>query len=143
MSRRRIPIREPRGDTAYRAIKTAIVANRLKPRALISEEEWARELGVSRTPVREALNRLEQEKLVRRVPKRGVFVADLSVDEFLDICDVRSLLEGNACRVAAQRISQAGLDKFEQEFRQLRVKQPTNEQLYRANEVDRASICTS
>jgi len=138
MTRRRINIQEPRGDTAYRAIKTAIVANRLKPGALVSEEAWARELRVSRTPVREALNRLEQENLVRRVPKRGVFVADLSLDEFLDICEVRSLLEGNACHVAAQRIDEADLDKFEQEFRQLAAKQPTSEDLHRANEVDRA-----
>lgn len=138
MARRRTRSREPRGDIAYRAIKAAIVSNRLKPGALVSEEEWARELGVSRTPVREALNRLEQETLVRRVPKRGVFVADLSVNEFLDICEVRSLLEGNACRIAAQRIDEAGLDKFKQEFRQLAVEKPTNEQLHRANEVDRA-----
>lgn len=138
VARRRTDIQEPRGDTAYRAIKAEIVANRLKPGALISEEQWARELRVSRTPVREALSRLEQEKLVRRVPKRGVFVADLSVDEFLDICEVRSLLEGNACHLAAQRMSEASLDKFEQEFRQLAAKQPTDEDLHRANEVDRA-----
>src|SRR5436309_15907503 len=107
MPRRRIQTGESRGDAAYRVIKAAIVANRLKLRALISEEDWARELGISRTPVREALNRLEQEKLVRRVPNRGVFVADLSINEFLDICEVRSLLEANACRVAATRIDDA------------------------------------
>lgn len=138
MARRRRSVRQPRGETAYRAIKAAIIGNELKPGALISEEAWAQKTGVSRTPVREALNRLEQEKLVRRVPNRGIFVAELSVQDFLSICEVRSLLESNACRIAAQRVQAADLDRFEAEFRHLAAKQPTEHDLRHANEIDRA-----
>jgi DNA-binding GntR family transcriptional regulator len=129
---------QSRGDTAYRMLKDAILSNDLVPGAPVSEEEWARNLGMSRTPVREALNRLEQERLVRRVPNHGVFVADLSIDDFLEICEVRSLLEGNACRLAASHASEADLARFEAEFKQLAVSIPTDEDVRRANEVDRA-----
>lgn len=129
---------KPRGDTAYRMLKDVILSNDLVPGTPVSEEEWARKLGMSRTPVREALNRLEQEKLVRRVPNHGVFVADLSIDDFLEICEVRSLLEGNACRLAASHASGADLARFEAEFKQLAVNVPTDDDVQRANEVDRA-----
>lgn len=138
MKRRPASAPLPRGDTAYRGLKEAIVSHQLGAGAVVSEEEWARKLGMSRTPVREALNRLEQEKLVRRVPNHGVFVADLSLDDFLEICEVRALLEGNACRVAALHVSQRDLAHFEEEFRQLASSHPTEAEVRRANEVDHA-----
>lgn len=138
MKRRPASVPQPRGDIAYGALKDAIVSHELGAGALVSEEEWARKLGMSRTPVREALNRLEQQKLVRRVPNHGVFVADLSLDDFLEICEVRSLLEGNACRIAALHVSESDLARFEKEFRELASSHPTGEHVRRANEVDHA-----
>lgn len=138
MTRPANSVPQSRGDIAYRVLKDAIVSHQLSAGALVSEEDWARKLGMSRTPVREALNRLEQEKLVRRVPNHGVFVADLSLDDFLEICEVRALLEGNACRVAALRVSENDLAHFEEEFRQLASSHPTEAEVRRANEVDHA-----
>lgn len=126
------------GDSAYRVLKEAIVSLDLDAGAFISEEEWARKLKMSRTPVREALSRLEHEKLVRRAPNYGVFVADLSIDDFLEICDVRALLEGNACRAAATHVSDRDLAHFENEFRKLATDHPTSAMIRRANEIDHA-----
>jgi len=128
---------QPRGNKAYGALKEAILSNKIAVGAPISEEEWARKLEMSRTPVREALSRLEQEELVRRVHNHGVVVAEVSLDDFLDICEVRSLLEGNACRVAASRITGADLARFEVAFEALAVSAPTDEDIRRANEIDR------
>jgi DNA-binding GntR family transcriptional regulator len=138
MNRKPTDMLQPRGDAAYRMLKDAIVSHELDAGAPVSEEEWARRLGMSRTPVREALNRLEQERLVRRVPNHGVFVADLSLDDFLEICEVRSLLEGNACRVAAAHVHENELAYFEAEFDKLEVTDPTEDDVRRANEIDRA-----
>jgi len=138
MKRRMTPAPQSLGDTAYRVLKEAIVSLELNAGALVSEEEWARKLGMSRTPVREALNRLEHDKLVRRVPNYGVFVAELSLDDFLEICEVRALLESNACRAAAPRVSDSDLARFENEFRSLASSQPTEAAVRRANEVDHA-----
>lgn len=138
MKRRSVSAPQSLGDTAYRVLKEAIVSLQLDAGALVSEEEWARRLGMSRTPLRDALNRLEQEKLVRRVPNYGVFVADLSLDDFLEICEVRALLESAACRNAASRASVSDLARFENEFRKLASSTPTEASVRRASEIDHA-----
>lgn len=138
MKRGPIASRKSLGDAAYRVLKESILSLDLDAGAFISEEEWARKLKMSRTPIREALNRLEHERLVRRVPNYGVFVSDLSIDEFLEICEVRALLEGNACRAAATHVSDRDIAYFESEFRKLGTDQPTAAMIRRANEVDHA-----
>ena len=138
MKRGSMASRKSLGDAAYRVLKEAIVSLDLDAGAFISEEEWARKLKMSRTPVREALNRLEHERLVRRVPNYGVFVSDLSIDEFLEICEVRALLEGNACRAAAKHVNDRDIAYFESEFRKLETGHPTAAMIRRANEVDHA-----
>jgi DNA-binding GntR family transcriptional regulator len=138
MKKRRADTAESRSAIAYHTIKSAIVTNRLAPGAPVSEEEWARTLRMSRTPVREALKRLEQQRLVRRVRNHGVFVIGLSIDEFREICEVRALLEGNACRVAAKHASAADLDRFEREFQVLDIAHPTQNDVGKADEIDHA-----
>ena len=138
MKRRSVSAPASLGDTAYQVLKEAIVSLQLKAGALVSEEEWARKLGMSRTPVREALNRLEQVRLVRRVPNYGVFVADLSLHDFLEICEVRALLESGACRNAASRVSESDLAYYENEFQKLASSSATEATVRRANEIDHA-----
>lgn len=86
----------------YERIRDAIVEGELQPGEPLVELALARRCGVSRTPVREALRRLEQDGLVRR-GDRGMVVRDRSPEEILDLYEVRILLEAGAARTAAER----------------------------------------
>ncbi len=89
----------------YEEIREAILTGRFAPGQVLSENALATEFGKSRTPVREALHRLEIEALVERVP-RGVRVRTSSPEEILDIYDVRITLEGAAAKAAAERATE-------------------------------------
>jgi DNA-binding GntR family transcriptional regulator len=91
--------------SVYDAIRDAIVDGRIKPGEPLSENRLASEFGTSRTPIREALHRLEIEALVERLP-RGVQVRETSPEEIIDIYDVRITLEGAAARAAAERATE-------------------------------------
>jgi DNA-binding GntR family transcriptional regulator len=82
-------------------MRSAVVQGTIKPNQRLLEESIAKELGVSRTPVREALRRLEAEGLVEYVPQRGVVVRQVSVEEVSQIYDVRVLIEGHAAKLTA------------------------------------------
>jgi DNA-binding GntR family transcriptional regulator len=86
-------------------IRRAITEGRLQPGERLKEEELARELGISRTPVREALLILQAEGLVDAAPNRGATVQSLSLTELIDLYDLRALLEGAAARLAARSIT--------------------------------------
>lgn len=94
-------------------IRDMISNERFHPGARINVEELTRELGVSRTPVWEAIHRLEQERLLVRVPHRGVFMAELTLEQAEDLYQVRKPLEAMAGRLAAQRIDEAALRTME------------------------------
>ncbi len=83
---------------------------------LVREAGLARALGVSRTPVREALNRLQQEGLITIVPNRGVRLVPASLEEYVAWLEVREVLEGLAARLAAERISAEGLARLKEIF---------------------------
>lgn len=93
-------------DIAYERIKEAIRLSRLQPGQPLSESRLSRELGISRTPVREALQLLAQEGLVQVIRSRAVTVAAPSVQEVMDAIHVRLLLEPEVTRLAAKHISQ-------------------------------------
>jgi DNA-binding GntR family transcriptional regulator len=80
-------------DTAYQVIREAILSNELKPGTLLSENELSRQIGISRTPTREALRRLGDQDLVSIVPRIGAFVTDLSVEKINEIYQLREALE--------------------------------------------------
>jgi DNA-binding GntR family transcriptional regulator len=82
----------------------------------LDERRLAEDLGVSRTPVREALSRLEQEGLVRNIPRRGTFVARKSKREVLEIICVWAGLEGMAARLATQNASDAEIGQLRRMF---------------------------
>ncbi|RMH55446.1 MAG: FCD domain-containing protein [Deinococcus-Thermus bacterium] len=90
-------------EAAYAHLREAILGGLLPPGARILEAGLAQELGVSRTPVREALQRLAQEGLVELSPGRGARVRVLSLEEVREVYDLRALLEGEAAALAAQR----------------------------------------
>jgi DNA-binding GntR family transcriptional regulator len=85
-------------DRAYAYVKSEILARRFAPHDLLSEGQLAEVVGASRTPVREALLRLQAEGLVRLLPKRGALVLPVTVDEMADVMETRRLVETFAAR---------------------------------------------
>lgn len=88
---------------AYERIKRKIVSLELPPGAVIDEGNLREELGLGRTPIREALQRLSQERLVVIVPRRGTFVTEIGITDLQELFEVRVVLEGLAARLAAAR----------------------------------------
>lgn len=86
-------------------LRAAIVQGAVKPGQRLIEETLAQELGVSRTPVREALRRLEAEGLIEFEAQKGARVRPVSADELAELYELRVLLEGHAARLAAQKIT--------------------------------------
>ncbi len=108
------PISRNASAAASEVIRRAIIDGRLAPGRRLKEEELARELGISRTPVREALLMLESEGLVELIPKRGASVRAYAVDDLDDMYQLRALLEGYAARRAATRISPEDVARLEE-----------------------------
>jgi len=95
----------PRGETAYRYIRSAIQGGQFKPGERLREYELAEQIGLSRTPIREALSRLETEGLVSHDATRGVVVAELDYSMVTELYYMREVLEGTAARLVAQHAS--------------------------------------
>jgi DNA-binding GntR family transcriptional regulator len=102
----RIP-RELLADRAYNDLRDRIVTLRIAPGAPIDEDVLGSELGIGRTPVREAIKRLALENLVTVFPRRGTFASEINITDLADISDVRTQMEGHAAYRAAQRITPA------------------------------------
>ena len=92
-------------ENVFRRIQSAIVKGEIAPGSKISEPELARTYGISRGPLREAIHRLEGQRLLVRVPHVGARVVSLSYAELIELYDIRESLEGMACRLAAERMS--------------------------------------
>ncbi len=99
--------RELLADRAYADLRDRIVTLRIAPGAPIDEDVLGGELGIGRTPVREAIKRLALENLVTVFPRRGTFASDINITDLADISDVRMQLEGHAAYRAAQRLTPA------------------------------------
>ena len=112
-----------RVEEAYRYLKTRIMSADLPPGASLNELEIAAALGTSRTPVREAIRKLEQEGLVMRYPNRGAIVTKLSMTDVLEIWQLREILEPAACRLAADRLDRDALAGIELAFLDLRARE--------------------
>ena len=106
------PADAPQVEKAYRDIKAGIVEGRYRPGMPMSEVMLAREHDMSRTPVREGLARLWQEQYLDRVPGHGYFVARVTVQSIHDTFDVRRVLEGSAAAWAAERATDAEIDRL-------------------------------
>jgi len=94
-------------DRAYFALRDRIVTLRLPPGACLREDELIGELGIGRTPLREAVKRLALEHLVEVRPRRGTYVTDVRAADIAMISEVRVELEGHAARLAAARMDAA------------------------------------
>jgi DNA-binding GntR family transcriptional regulator len=100
-------------DRAYVELRDQIVTLTIPPGAPINEESLGRELGLGRTPLREAIKRLALENLVAVYPRRGTFVTEINITDLAHISDVRVQLEGHAAYRAAQRLTAAQRDELD------------------------------
>ncbi len=108
------------GDQAYNAIKEGILSLRFQPGQLIAIGDLAQELAISRTPVREALQRLAQEGLVTIVPFKGALVSTISSDDIREIFELRIILESYAAKVAATVLTDEEIEQAERYVSQAR-----------------------
>ena len=92
-------------DRAYEGLRDRIVTLKIKPGQPIDEDRVGAELGMGRTPVREAIKRLALERLVTVFPRRGTFASDINITDLAQISDVRAIVEPHAARRAAERIT--------------------------------------
>lgn len=103
---------ETMSEHVFRLIQSAIVKGDIAPGSKISEPELSRIYGVSRGPLREAIHRLEGQRLLLRVPHVGARVVSLTLEELVELYQIREALEGLACRHAAERMSQSEVDQL-------------------------------
>jgi len=124
-------------DRVYASVKHRILTCAILPGARIVEKELCAEMQISRTPLREALNRLSLEGLVSIRPFRGYVAADLTVDDFRQLCEVRRMLESEAAALAAERATDPEIARLEglAELPFKREDRRTHERYLRANGV--------
>jgi len=94
-------------EEAYLRIRDRIVSLAMAPGSVVNEARLREELQIGRTPIREALQRLARENLVKSIPHRGTFVTDVNITDLARITEVRVVLESHAARLAAEKLSTA------------------------------------
>jgi len=94
-------------ELAYQRILDRVVSLEMPPGSVVNEARLREELGIGRTPIREALQRLARENLVRSIPHRGTFVTEVNITDLARITEVRVVLEAHAARLAAEKLSSA------------------------------------
>lgn len=117
MERRLVPVRldsfKPLREIVFESMRDAILGGILKPGERLMEIQLADEMGVSRTPVREAIRKLELENFVVMIPRKGAYVAGVSLKDVADVFEIRSALEGLAAGLAAERVTEDELEQME------------------------------
>lgn len=104
---------KPLREIVFESVRGAIISGVLKPGERLMEVQLAEKLGVSRTPIREAIRKLELEGLVIMMPRKGAYVADLSLKDITDVLEIRAALEGMAAGLAALRITDEEIEELE------------------------------
>ena len=117
----------PLSEDAYDALRAAILAGRLQPGERIVEADIARQMATSRSPVREAVRKLEHEGLLEYVPRRGTIVVGLSLDDVADAYQLRAHLEAYGARLAATRATEAQLARLLEMIERMRQSAVAND----------------
>ena len=100
----------PLREIVYEELKMQILTGKIEPGTRMMEIELAEEMGVSRTPIREAIRKLEKEGLVTIEPRKGAYASDISTEDMVEILEVRQHMEGLAAELAAGRVQEVQLD---------------------------------
>jgi DNA-binding GntR family transcriptional regulator len=114
-------------EIAYWTIREAIREGVIAPGERLIEVELSDELGMSRTPIRAALARLEVENLIKKVPGQGLIVPEISLQDLLELFDIRELLEGLAARRAAERMGDLEMEALRDAIARMRRAHQTGE----------------
>jgi GntR family transcriptional regulator, trigonelline degradation regulator len=109
-----------RGQT-YKVLKNMIITRELPPGKKICEETLAQEVGVSRTPIREALFRLEHEGIVKIIPRRGAFVVNQSKENVIEILQIREVLEALIVRLVTPLLEESDIQELRCSLENLRA----------------------
>jgi DNA-binding GntR family transcriptional regulator len=117
-------------DRVYSSVKQMIFDQELKPGEKILQEKLSAQLGVSRSPLLKALQRLESEMLVQSIPRRGVYVKQLDIQEITDVFQCRAVLEGLSARLAAERVTPADIDYLRSLFAPFSESEPIDVEEY-------------
>jgi len=96
----------------YHILKHAIVRGDLEPNSKLVLTEIAKSLGISNTPIREAINKLASEGLVRIIPNKGIIVKEINVDDFQEILQIRAFLDGLIAKLASEKITDEEIDEM-------------------------------
>ena len=117
MQRKLVPVKldsyKPLREIVFESMRDAIINGVLKPGERLMEIQLAEEMGVSRTPVREAIRKLELEAFVVMIPRKGAYVAGVSHKDVADVFEIRAALEGLAAGLAAERITEDEIEQME------------------------------
>ncbi len=111
----------PLRDVVFNTLRDAILTGKLQPGERLMENQLAEKLGVSRTPIREALRMLKLENLVELTPRKGAQVLDMSEKDIVNVLEIREVLEGLAAQLACKKMTSETLEelkKTELEFEQ-------------------------
>jgi len=103
----------------YRVLKTEIIKGTIKPGTKLLEGKIAEQMGVSRTPIREALRELAAEGFVKMTPNQGILVNNSSIEEIQEVLQIRGVLEGLAARLAAKIIKEKEITKLKECLKRL------------------------
>lgn len=117
MERKLVPVRldsyKPLREIVFESMREAIISGVLEPGERLMEIQLAEEMGVSRTPVREAIRKLELEGFVVMIPRKGAYVAGVSHKDVADVFEIRAALEGLAAGLAAERVTEEEIEQME------------------------------
>lgn len=118
MQRRRlVPVKldsyKPLREIVFESMREAIISGVLKPGERLMEIQLGEEMGVSRTPVREAIRKLELEGFVVMIPRKGAYVAGVTHKDVADVFEIRAALEGLAAGLAAERVTEEEIEQME------------------------------
>ena len=106
-------------DSVFSILRNAILDKKLEPGLRLVERNIAEQLGVSRTPVREAIRKLELERLVTHIPRKGVVVSGFTKADIVEILVIRTSLEALICSIAATKIKPRELERLESLAKQI------------------------
>lgn len=102
----------PLRDVVFNTLRQAILRGELKPGERLMEIQLANKLGVSRTPIREAMRKLELEGLVLMIPRKGAEVAEITEKSLRDVLEVRKVLEELSVQLACEKMTEEGIEEL-------------------------------
>ncbi|NCD05436.1 MAG: GntR family transcriptional regulator [Spirochaetia bacterium] len=116
------------GTKAYKKLKEMIISGKLKPGQKLNQVQLANQLGISRTPLLQAMNRLTSEQLTETIPRRGTRVRVFTNNDLLSIFEIRGRLEPFTCEQAAKNISSDQILKLQENISQMKVSIENNDE---------------